>query len=102
MIQCFLSPSELFSPWDLYAVGSVGYVMDSMNVSIKEDVLRVILVKNVTIEDALTQLEILGREKPEYTEHIKKIFDHVYWKLNNHLKDCEIEECILERLTALL
>jgi hypothetical protein len=58
--------------------------MDSMNVSIKEDVLRVILVKNVTIEDALTQLEILGREKPEYTEHIKKIFDSVYWKLNNH------------------
>jgi hypothetical protein len=58
----------------LYAVGSVGYVMDSMNVSIKEDVLRVILVKKVKIEDALTQLEILGREKPEYTEHIKKIF----------------------------
>jgi hypothetical protein len=75
--------------------------MDSMNVSIKEDVLRVILVKNVTIEDALTQLEILGREKPEYTEHIKKIFDSVYWKLNNHLKDCKIEECILERLMAL-
>jgi hypothetical protein len=66
MIQCFLSPSELFSPWDLYAVGSVGYVMNSMNVSIKEDVLRVILVKKVKIEDALTQLEILGREKPEY------------------------------------
>jgi hypothetical protein len=56
MIQCFLSPSELFSPWDLYAVGSVGYVMNSMNVSIKEDALRVILVKKVKIEDALTQL----------------------------------------------
>jgi hypothetical protein len=25
----------------------------------------------------------------------------VYWKLNNHLKDCKIEECILERLMAL-
>jgi hypothetical protein len=41
------------------------------------------------------------REKPEYTEHIKNIFDSVYWKLNNHLKDCENEECILERLAAL-
>jgi hypothetical protein len=48
--------------------------MDSMNVSIKEDVLRVILVKNVTIEDALTQLEILGREKPEYTQEVFRYF----------------------------
>jgi hypothetical protein len=50
-----------------------------MNVSIKEDALRVILVKKVKIEDALTQLEILGREKPEYTEHIKKILSKIFF-----------------------
>jgi hypothetical protein len=79
----------MFSPWDLSAVGSVGYILDSMNVLINKDALRVILVKDVTVEDALAQLEILGRESLEYTEHIKKIFDSVYLKLNNHLKDCE-------------
>jgi hypothetical protein len=46
-------------------------------------------------------LYVIPLEKPEYTEHIKNIFDSVYWKLNNHLKDCENEECILERLAAL-
>ncbi|XP_052102786.1 sacsin-like [Mytilus californianus] len=99
--ETFLSPSEMFNPMDRNVVGSVGYILDSMNGLLQENVLQFIDAKKVTIDDALTQLEILGKENFEFSANLKEICASLYNKLNSLLPENGPYQQTAERFKAI-
>ncbi|VDI08009.1 Hypothetical predicted protein [Mytilus galloprovincialis] len=99
--ETFLSPSEMFSPMDRNVVGSVGYILDSMNGLLQGNVLQFIDAKKVTIDDAITQLEILGEEDFEFSVNLKQICASMYSKLDSLLPENGPHQQTVERFKAL-
>ncbi|CAC5408780.1 unnamed protein product [Mytilus coruscus] len=99
--ETFLSLSEMFSPVDRNVVGSVGCILNSMNGLLQGNVLQFIDAKKVTIDDAITQLEILGKKDLQFSVNLKEICASLYSKLNSLLPENGSHQKSVERFKAI-